>query len=250
LVLDGEVCVFDQALVSQFHFMTDDSEPGAIVTPPMYAVFDCLYLRGRDLRDEPLVVRRQAVEATLGDRHLLLFAARRLASDGLEAWADVERRGLEGLVGKHEASAYRGGERSSLWRKVKRPLKGKFVIGGVTKDRGGWTMLVLGVPEDGGLRYVGVVRFGVTRRLVGELFAGDQALVRPTSPFTDYRERGATWLEPRIVAEVSFGGSVERGLRDPVLRAPVGSWERWSERSPQSGRTRVPHVVSKVDEPG
>jgi bifunctional non-homologous end joining protein LigD len=73
-------------------------------------VFDCLYLRGRDLREEPLVVRRQAVEAMLGGRQImLLFAARRLPSDGIEAWADVERRGLEGLVAKHEASRYRGG---------------------------------------------------------------------------------------------------------------------------------------------
>jgi bifunctional non-homologous end joining protein LigD len=99
----------------------------------------------------------------------LLFAARRLAIDGLGAWADVERRGLEGLVAKHEASSYRTGERPSLWRKVKRRLEGRFVIGGVTKDRGGWTMLLLGVPEDGGLRYVGAVRFGVARRLVAQL---------------------------------------------------------------------------------
>jgi ATP-dependent DNA ligase len=59
------------------------TEAGGIVTPPMYAVFDCLYLRGRDLRDEPLSSRRRAVEATLGHRHMLLFAARRLAANGL-----------------------------------------------------------------------------------------------------------------------------------------------------------------------
>jgi bifunctional non-homologous end joining protein LigD len=40
-VLDGEVCVFNEALVSQFHLLTDDAEPGAVITPPMYAVFDC-----------------------------------------------------------------------------------------------------------------------------------------------------------------------------------------------------------------
>jgi bifunctional non-homologous end joining protein LigD len=130
----------------------------------------------------------------------------------------VKRRGLEGLVAKHEASRYRGGERSSLWRKVKRRLEGQFVIGGVTKDGGGWTMFLLCVPDDGGLCYVGAVRFGVTRQLVAELFDSGQALVRSTSPFTDYPERGVVWLAPRVIAEVGFGGSVERGLRDPVLR--------------------------------
>jgi ATP dependent DNA ligase C terminal region len=112
---------------------------------------------------------------------MLLFAARRLAADGLKAWADVERCGVEELVGKDE------------------------------------------IPQDGGVRYVGAVRFGVTQRLLGESFDAGQALVRRTSPFTDYRERRTTWLEPRIVAEVSFGGSVERGLRDPVLRSVVSS---------------------------
>jgi len=54
--------------------------------------------------------------------------------------------------------------------------------------------------------------------LPGQILDSRQALARATSPLADYRERRAVWLEPRIVAEVSFGGSVERGLRDPVLR--------------------------------
>jgi hypothetical protein len=39
------------------------------------------------------------------------IAARRLALDGFEAWAQVLERGYEGLVGKDEASPYREGER-------------------------------------------------------------------------------------------------------------------------------------------
>jgi len=95
------------------------------------------------------------------------------------------------------------------------------VIGGVTNDSAGWTTLLLGIPDDGGLRYIGGVCFGVTRRVVSAILDADETLVRATSPFADYRERSATWLEPRIVAEVSFGGSAERGLRDPVLRGLV-----------------------------
>src|SRR5437667_1397311 len=48
----------------------------------------------------------------------LLLAARRPAH-GLEAWAEVQRRGYEGLVAKDEASAYLGG-RTRAWLKVKR----------------------------------------------------------------------------------------------------------------------------------
>ena len=53
-------------------------------------------------------------------RQRVLFPARRLARDGLEAWAEVERRGYEGLVGKDEDSPYVGG-RTMSWLKVKQP---------------------------------------------------------------------------------------------------------------------------------
>ena len=43
---------------------------------------------------------------------------RRLAADGLEAWAQVIARGYEGLVAKDEASVYEGGP-TRRWLKVK-----------------------------------------------------------------------------------------------------------------------------------
>jgi bifunctional non-homologous end joining protein LigD len=66
---------------------------------------DCLDARGKDLRKRPLRVRRNVLEE-LVDGHQLVLPARRLADDGLEAWAQVLARGYEGLVGKDEASAY------------------------------------------------------------------------------------------------------------------------------------------------
>ncbi len=49
-----------------------------------------------------------------------MFPVRRLAPDGLEAWAQVLTRGYEGYVAKDEASAYVGGVTRS-WLKVKVP---------------------------------------------------------------------------------------------------------------------------------
>ena len=43
---------------------------------------------------------------------------RRLAADGLEAWAQVVERGYEGLVAKDENSAYEQGP-TRRWLKVK-----------------------------------------------------------------------------------------------------------------------------------
>ncbi len=118
LVLDGEVAVFDTALVSRFEWLRGRPK-GETATPALYMVFDCLYARGKDLRQRPLRIRRHVLEGEV-DGHRLILPARRLASKGLESWAEVLERGYEGLVGKDEASPYRGG-RTVAWLKVKQP---------------------------------------------------------------------------------------------------------------------------------
>jgi bifunctional non-homologous end joining protein LigD len=61
LILDGEVCVFDDQL-SQFHLLGWGADEATIQTPPVYMVFDCLHERGRDLRPLPLDERRGVLE--------------------------------------------------------------------------------------------------------------------------------------------------------------------------------------------
>jgi bifunctional non-homologous end joining protein LigD len=118
LVLDGEIAVFDQQLVSRFEWLRARPKDDT-ATPPLLMAFDCLYARGKDLRKRPLRVRRNVLEELVDGRHLVL-PARRLAADGLEAWAQVLERGYEGLVGKDEASPYVEG-RTLSWLKVKVP---------------------------------------------------------------------------------------------------------------------------------
>jgi bifunctional non-homologous end joining protein LigD len=117
-VLDGEIAVFDQQLVSRFEWLRGRPKDDT-ATPPLLMAFDCLYARGKDLRKRPLRVRRNVLEELVDGRHLVL-PARRLAADGLEAWAQVLERGYEGLVGKDEASPYVEG-RTLSWLKVKVP---------------------------------------------------------------------------------------------------------------------------------
>ncbi len=115
LLLDGEVTAFDEQLLSRRAFLHPD--PDALVTPPIYIAFDCIYASGRDLRDHPLGARREILERLIADQHRL-FPARRLPAHGLAAWAEVQRRGYEGLVAKDESSPYRSG-RTRSWLKVK-----------------------------------------------------------------------------------------------------------------------------------
>ena len=66
-------------------------------------VFDCLQVRGKDLRKEPLYVRRNVIEDVLDEQDMVL-PVRRLADDGLKAWRQVLEHGYEGLVAKDPAS--------------------------------------------------------------------------------------------------------------------------------------------------
>ena len=118
LILDGEVAVFDERLISRFEWMRHGRKPRGVATPPMFMAFDCLYLDGVDLRPLELRARREAlVRAT--EYAKLLLAARRLAGDGLKAWKEVQERGYEGFVAKDESAPYSGG-RTLSWLKVKR----------------------------------------------------------------------------------------------------------------------------------
>ncbi len=116
LILDGEVAVYDAQLVSQFEWLRHASPPD-LSTPPLFMVFDCLYARNKDLRKQPLYVRRNVIEDVLDEQDMVL-PVRRLSDDGLKAWQEVLARGYEGLVAKDPQSLYVGG-RTLKWLKVK-----------------------------------------------------------------------------------------------------------------------------------
>jgi bifunctional non-homologous end joining protein LigD len=108
LVLDGEAAIFDDRLISRFEWFRKRPEDAA-ATPSIFMAFDCLYLDGRDLRAEPLRDRRGELDRVLENDAVMLFPARRLAANGLEACAQVLERGYEGMLGKDDASPYREG---------------------------------------------------------------------------------------------------------------------------------------------
>ena len=211
-LLDGEIVAFDRHGVSRFQLL----QRGAAART--YAVFDCLYLNGRDLRRDALSARRDALETALRrDRPLLL--ARRLAKNGLAAYRVAKRRGYEGLVAKELASPYVSG-RSRAWLKVKVRLEDEFIIVGYTAPGGSrerFGALLLGAYDRGTLRYVGKVGTGFTAETLASLFRAFQPFVRRTPAVVDPpRERGVTYLTPRFVAEIAYEELTgDRKLRQP-----------------------------------
>lgn len=214
LVLDGELVAFDRRGVSRFQLLQRGTAARA------YIVFDCLYDKGRDLRDEPLSVRREALEHAVPESGIV-HCARRLAANGLQAYRYAKRRGLEGLIAKDSQAPYEE-KRSNKWLKVKVRQEEEFVIGGYTAPRGARTKfgaLLLGAYDAGGqLRYVGKVGTGFTQQTLDSLYGKLKPLVRAKPAFVDApRERDATYVSPRLVAEIAF----EEWTGDWKLRQPA-----------------------------
>lgn len=218
LLLDGEVVAFDSKLVSRFQLLQD------LKSEPSYAVFDCLYKEGRDLRKAPLLERREALEQVIGKGHPKrgrIFLAARLASNGLEAFEMAKRKGYEGLVAKDSSAPY-GGGRSKYWLKVKAHQEDEFLIVGYTKPAGArkhFGALLVAAFRGGELRYAGKVGTGFDQKTLARLYRMFQPLVREKPPVIDPpRERDVTYLAPRLVAEIAYAElTADRKLRQPVF---------------------------------
>ena len=124
LILDGEVAVFDERLVSHLGYLrASRALEGTLLTPPLLIAFDCLYARGKELFREPLLRRRSILERELAEAEGPLLVARRLGPDGLDAWEEVKAHGWEGLVAKDSASFYEPATRTPSWVKVKHKVR-------------------------------------------------------------------------------------------------------------------------------
>jgi bifunctional non-homologous end joining protein LigD len=201
LLLDGEVVVFDARGVSRFQLLQQSGDA-------VYAVFDCLYRDGEDLRRQPLSARRAAMLKALG-RSRLLRPARRLERNGLEAFRDAKRRGFEGIVAKDLASTY-AERRSDRWLKVKVHQEGA---------RKHFGALLLAAHDKGVLRYVGKVGTGFDGKTLAALYARLQPLATASIALADApRDREVTFLKPRLVAQISFQElTADKKLRQPVF---------------------------------
>jgi len=213
LLLDGEVVAFDSKGISRFQLLQEGSRATA------YAVFDCLYSSGRDLRHEALEIRRPAAESAI-DKAEVLMISRRLAENGLDAFKVAKQKGYEGVVAKDLSAPYIEG-RSSKWLKVKVHQEEELIIGGFTKPEGSrryFGALLLGAYEGGKLRYVGKVGTGFNENTLASLHQKFKPLVESEPAFVDPpREKGITYLKPRLVAQISFQEwTADRKLRQPV----------------------------------
>jgi bifunctional non-homologous end joining protein LigD len=220
-LMDGEAVVFDADGRSQFGLLQEAlsaKKPERVTL----AVFDLLYLDGFDLRREPLVRRKELLEAMLESarEHRGLLYAGHVPGHGEEFHDSACSLELEGSVSKRADRPFVAG-RSRDWLKAKCSLRQEFVIGGWTDpagSRAGFGALLLGVYDHGVLRSVGRVGTGFTERVLADILQRLRSMETDEPPLAGVpRLKGAHWVRPELLAEVTF----REWTREGVLRQPL-----------------------------
>jgi DNA ligase D-like protein (predicted ligase) len=214
--LDGELCgVGDDGLPSFSRTQAaSDGERGVRL---VYYAFDLLHLDGRDTASLPLVDRKALLEPLIADIPGLQFNGHE-TGDGELIRKHVGQLGLEGVVSKTIDARYAPGKRG-LWRKAKWLNRQEFVVVGWTDPEGSRPYLgalLLGYySDDGKLVYAGRVGTGMPDKVLADLRRRLDPLARTGSPLSLPPPRKTRfgsplvlsrvhWVEPRLVAEITY----------------------------------------------
>ena len=220
-VIDGEVIALDARGEPDFALLQSRIKGRAVAaepTPFVYEVFDLLHLDGRSLLDEPLEERRRLLGMTLrADPRVRL--SEHIEANGIAFFEAARARGLEGIMAKDRRSTYVPGARSDRWQKIKIRPEQELVVGGWVTGAGRAVelgALLVGVHEDGNLRYAGKIGAGFTNTNRAELLAAVAPLAAPDPPFDPppptAAARNAQWLRPTLVIRAEFAGWTGDGL--------------------------------------
>ncbi len=221
VILDGEAVALDANGVPSFSEMQNRARS----TRVEFWAFDILHLDGRSLLRAKYADRRRLLEA-LGEGGGVIVPPA-LAGDGSEALEHARKQRWEGVIAKKRDSTYQPGRRSSSWIKDKIWNTQEAVIGGWREGTGGRSSgigsLVMGIPGDGGLDYVGRVGTGFTEKDLGNLKKVLKPLHTDKSPFNtrlpNPDAKGVTFVRPELVGEVRYSERTGDGrLRQPSWR--------------------------------
>lgn len=214
VLLDGEIvpwcdgCVLPFAHLQRRLGRKTLSDALLAENPAAFIAFDCLYLNGRLLMDEPLRVRRIALESLAPEGLMTTTLTRVATADEIQRiFAAARERRNEGIILKAPDSPYAAGRRGQAWLKLKTHLPtldcvitaAEYGNGKRRNSLSDYTFAVWdGDPKtpDARLVNIGKAYMGVTDAEIAEL---TEALLK-----LSVAQHGRVHLvEPKIVLEIA-----------------------------------------------
>lgn len=222
-VLDGEVVIQKPDGTTSFQLLQNlGTGTGGDL---LYYAFDLLHLDGRDLTGTPQEDRKAALKSLIGSGTGVLRYSDHVVGNGAAFFRQACGAGVEGIISKRRSAPYRTG-RSRDWLKVKCMREQEFVVAGFTEPGGSRQdlgALLLAFNAADGLRYCGKVGTGFSAEALRQLRRRLEALERSGPPVTNPPRgadaRGVHWVEPELVAQVSYTEMTQDGiLRHPSFK--------------------------------
>ncbi|HNU43648.1 MAG TPA: DNA polymerase ligase N-terminal domain-containing protein, partial [Cyclobacteriaceae bacterium] len=191
-LFDGEIVCLDKSGKADFkkviHRLMSTGETtiqkGMRSNPVHCYVFDCLYMDGRSLINEPLEKRREWLkDAIKPDTPYRISEA---VEDGTALFEAAREFALEGIISKDKTSKYYPGKRSDQWLKVKVRSTRECVILGYNPGKGDRSVTFGGLHiaerSDTGFVYRGKVGTGFDDATIKEIFKQLKALKEIKKP--------------------------------------------------------------------
>ena len=228
-IMDGELTAIDETGRSDFNAL--QSSASAVAIPVAYFAFDLLFLRGRDIRQQPLHQRKTKLQELIvhgpASKISQIQFLDHIQHDATGLVEECRRLGLEGTVSKRAERPYVSG-RAQDWLKYKQRHRESFVIGGYetnATDVQALSSLLLGYFDERAgaereLQFAGRVGTGWSQSGAQQLIAQLAPHKARSSPFGESIPRArsraaqtrAHWIKPELTAEVAFAGWTDAGL--------------------------------------
>ena len=222
--LDGEGKPIFKKVINRLMSTGETAIQKLIRTNPVHCyVFDCLYLDGRSLVNEPLLKRKEWLADAIRPETPYRFSEH--VADGQSLFEAARQHGLEGIMAKKGDSKYLPGRRSECWIKVKVRQTSECYIVGYTPGKGdrGQTFGAMHIAERVGneLHYRGKVGTGFdesTSREIAGVLKKIKVVKRPSVIGKLLDPKISTWLDATTMVEVSYSKlTPDNMFREPVF---------------------------------
>jgi bifunctional non-homologous end joining protein LigD len=225
VILDGEIVIEDSKGISDFQLLQNYNltHEGTL----KYYVFDILYLNGHSVTDFPQLKRKELLNMFFKKYKLEnIFNSPYQIGKGKEFFEKLSAKGYEGVIAKNPESIYAPDKRTDAWLKVKTNKMQEAIICGYTlpqKSRKYIGSLILGLYENGKLKYIGNCGTGFNETSLKDLHTRFEEIKTDVCPFNPKPKftgpKGkAVWLKPELVCNVKFfEWSDDDQMRHPVF---------------------------------
>jgi bifunctional non-homologous end joining protein LigD len=202
VVIDGEMVAMRDDQTCDMWALLRDTRNG-ISERLTFVAFDLLFLKGEDLRQQPLLARKQKLRELLGaadlsrikySEHLEYDEQKNV--DGPNIWTNVHGVNVEGIVSKRIDSCYRS-QGGDDWIKTPCQYREVLPIVGMAMDGEKLGGLYLARKQSGSLLYAGQLEEGLNDEIRADLLDKLTPFVTKRPTVETYTVKtDATWLQP------------------------------------------------------